>query len=245
MARLVMVHGAFGGAHVWEPVTPGLEALGHTVEAIDLPGQGNDTTPIAEVSLDAYAAKVIGVLSQGPPAILVGHSMGGMTITQAAARAPELVRALIYVAAFLPQDGESLVTLTRFPEAAGDMIQANIQVEGDPRVARLSDEASRAAIYNRCTEEQTAWALERRGSQPVIPMTQPLQVDPDKAQAFMALPRSYVTCLQDNCIMPKMQRLMFERAGASPVIEIDTDHAVYLSRTDELVAAIDQLASQR
>jgi pimeloyl-ACP methyl ester carboxylesterase len=242
MARLVMVHGAFGGAHTWEPVTPGLQAAGHTVEAFDLPAQGQDPTPLEQASLDAYAAKVIDVLSQGPPAVLVGHSMGGMSVTQAAARAPELIQALIYVAAFVPQEGESLLQLTRRPEAAGDMIQANIQIEGDPPVARMSDAANREAIYNCCTDEQADWGVARRGVQPVVPMGQPLQLAPDKLDAFTALPRRYITTLQDNSIPPAMQRFMFERAGAAPVLEIDTDHAPYLSRRQELVEALDTLA---
>ncbi|HTU31507.1 MAG TPA: alpha/beta fold hydrolase, partial [Solirubrobacteraceae bacterium] len=137
MARLVMVHGAFSDARVWERVTPGLQAAGHSVQTLDLPGQGEDPTPVEQVSLDRYAAKVIEALSQGPPAVLIGHSMGGMSITQAAARAPESIQALIYVAAFLPEEGESLIDLTRRPEAAGDMIQANMRIEGEPPVGRL------------------------------------------------------------------------------------------------------------
>jgi pimeloyl-ACP methyl ester carboxylesterase len=165
-----------------------------------------------------------------------------MSVTQAAARAPELIQALIYIAAFVPEDGESLIELTGRPEAAGDMIQANSQVEGDPPVARLTDEAARAAIYNCCTEEQAEWGIARRGVQPVIPMGQPLQLEADTLGAFRALPRRYVTTLQDNCIRPAMQRFMFERAGAAPVRQLDTDHAPYLSRTQELVEALDTLA---
>jgi pimeloyl-ACP methyl ester carboxylesterase len=88
--RIVLVHGAFGGAWCWEPVLPGLRAAGHTVEAIDLPGHGEDKTPVAEVTLDAYADRVCGVLAAGPPAVLVGHSMGGVVVTQAAARNKQL-----------------------------------------------------------------------------------------------------------------------------------------------------------
>lgn len=242
MARFVMVHGAFGGAYVWDFVKPGLEAAGHRVDTLDLPGQGNDQTPLSEVSLDAYTNRVIEVLEQGPPAVLVGHSMGGMSVTQAAARRPELVESLIYVAAFAPEDGESLLALTRFPEAAGDMIQGKSQVSGDPPVARLSDEDSIAARYNCCTPERAAWALERARVQPVVPMGQPLQIDPERFEEFKALPRRYVMCLQDHSIMPAMQRLMLERAGCSPVIELDTDHSPQLSASEELVTALDQLA---
>ena len=135
MARIVLVHGAFAGAWCWEPVLPGLRAAGHEVEAIDLPGSGGDETPVEEVSLDAYANRVCAVLADGRPAVLVGHSMGGMVITQAAARCPEHVAALVYLAAFLPADGQSLMELVALPEAADDQVQANLVVSGDPPVA--------------------------------------------------------------------------------------------------------------
>ena len=62
----------------------------------------------------------------------------------------------------MPANGQSLLDLTRLPEGADDLIQASIVVEGDPPVATLADEAAVAAIYNRCTDEQRAWALPQR-----------------------------------------------------------------------------------
>ena len=243
MARLVLVHGAFGGAWCWEPVLPGLRAAGHTVETLDLPGSGSDQTPVAEVTLDAYAQRVIDVLAAGPPAVLVGHSMGGVIVTQAASRAPEHVAALIYLTAFVPVDGESLLALTSTPEGAADQIQANLVVSGDPPVAVLADDATRDAIYNCCDEHQIEWALAHRRPQPAVPMATPFVLDQDKAEAFGALPRSYVFCLQDHSSPLPLQRLMAERAGCEPVAELDTDHAPYLSRTQELVSTLDRFAS--
>jgi pimeloyl-ACP methyl ester carboxylesterase len=243
MTRMVLVHGAFSGAWNWEPVLPGLRAARHQVETLDLPGQGADTTPVEEVSLDRYASRVCEVLKQGPPAVLVGHSMGGMVVTQAAARVPAQIIALIYVAAFIPNDGESLLDLTRYQEAAGDMIQATLVVAGEPPVAMLPDAAALEAIYHCCTEEQAAWAVARRGPQPTAPFGQPFRLVPATAAAFKALPRRYVVALRDRCIRLPMQRLMLERAGCEPVIELDTDHAPQLSRTDELVTALDRLAA--
>ena len=120
MPRILLVHGAFGQAACWDRVIPGLRAAGHSAEAIDLPGAGEDQTPVAEITLDRYARRVCEALSEGPPAILVGHSMGGMVITQAAARCPDRIERLVYVAAFLPEDGQSLIDITHLPEAAGD-----------------------------------------------------------------------------------------------------------------------------
>ena len=85
------------------------------------------------------------------PVLLTGHSMGGMVITQAASQHPEKLAGLVYVAAFLPQPGQSLIDITHLPEAAGDSVQANIVVEGDPPVATMPPEAAPEALYHCCT----------------------------------------------------------------------------------------------
>jgi pimeloyl-ACP methyl ester carboxylesterase len=243
MATFLLIHGAMGGAWCWERVIPGLEAVGHSAVAIDLPGQGSDTTPLQEITLYRYADAVCDALDRlDGPVLLTGHSMGGMVITQAASRRPGKLVGLIYVAAFLPQPGESLVEITHLPEAAGDSVQANIVVEGDPPVSAMPPEAAPGALYHCCTQEQIEWALPRRGRQPVIPFTNPFTPPDGDTAAFDALPRAYVTCLQDRAIRPPVQRLMYTRAGCDPVIEIDTDHSPWLSRTDELVRALDQIA---
>ena len=242
MARIVLVHGAFGRAACWDRVAPGLRAAGHSVDAIDLPGQGDDPTPVEEITLDRYAQRVCEAVSAGPPAMLVGHSMGGMVITQAAARCPSLVARLVYVAAFVPWDGMSLIDMTQLPEAAGDQIQANMIVEGDPPVARMSADGAREARYNCCDDEQVAYALVRNSPQAVAPFTHPVRLDGAGSDAFAALPRAYVMCLQDMAVRPALQRLMIEKAGCDPVIEIDTDHAVWASRPDELAAALNGIA---
>jgi pimeloyl-ACP methyl ester carboxylesterase len=244
MATFLLIHGAMGGAWCWERVIPGLEAAGHDAVAIDLPGQGSDTTPLEQITLYRYAEAVCDALDRlDGPVLLAGHSMGGMAITQAASQCPGKLGGLIYVAAFLPQPGESLVDITHLPEAAGDSVQANIVVEGDPPVATMPPEAAPEALYHCCTPEQIDWALPQRGSQPVIPFTNPFTPPDDDTAAFDELSRAYVTCLQDRAIRPPAQKLMYTRAGCDPVIEIDTDHSPWLSRTDELVRALDRVGA--
>lgn len=242
MARILLVHGAFAGAWCWEPVLPGLRAAGHEAQAIDLPGSGEDGTPVAEVTLDAYARRVCDVLAQGPPAALVGHSMGGMVVTQAAARCPEHVQRLVYVAAFMPDDGQSLMDLVAAPEAAEDQVQANIVVEGDPPVGTMPAAAARDALFGCCDDEQAAWGVAHLRPQPVAPFGAQVDLGGPGAGAFAALPRAYVTCTRDRAIPPPMQRRMFEAGGCAPVLELDTDHSPWVSRPEELVAALDRLA---
>jgi pimeloyl-ACP methyl ester carboxylesterase len=241
MTRFLLVHGAFAGGWIWEPLTPPLEAAGHTVEAPDLPGQGDDHTPIAEVTLDAYAERICEVLRGRPDrAVLVASSMGGVVATQAAARCRGQVAAIVYVAAFVPQDGESLLDLTQLPEGADDQTQANIVVEGDPPVATLPGEIARRTAFAACSDEVAAWALPRRQPQPVLPFTQPVDLE---GFDFAGIPRSYVLCTQDQSIPPPLQRRMLETAGCSPVVELDTDHVPHLSRTAELAEILERLAA--
>jgi pimeloyl-ACP methyl ester carboxylesterase len=238
---LLLVHGAFVGAWSWEPLIAPLEAAGHAVETLDLPGSGDDPSPIDEVTLDAYAARVCAVLRERPePAVVVANSMGGMAVTQAAVRCPGRVASIIYVAAFLPQDGQSLLDLTRLPEGADDQVQANLVVDGVPPVATMPAAAARHAIYGCCSDEMAAWAIERRGAQAVAPFADPVAI-PDGA--FEDIPRSYVLCKRDRAIPPQLQRRMLEQAGCTEVVELDTDHVPQLSATGELAASIDRLAS--
>ena len=240
MARFVFVHGAFGGAWCWEPVVEPLEAAGHTVETLDLPGGGEDQTPVERVTLESCADRVCALLAQRTePAVLVGYSMGGAVITQAAANCPERIASLVFVCAFMPANGQSLLDLTRLPEGKDDMIQANLVVEGDPPVGTLSAEATAQAVYNCCTREQVAWAVARHRPQPVAVFAAPVSVDDT---ALAAIPRSYVLTKRDNSIPPALQRRMIAEHPCKQVIELDTDHAPCLSATDELVAALIELA---
>lgn len=243
MARFVLVHGAFTGGWIWEPVVKRLTAAGHTVDAPDLPGSGDDHTPVAGVTLDSCAARVCDALQRNSePAILVGNSMGGLIATQAAARCPGRVAALVYATAFAPHDGQSLLDLTQLPEGAGDQVQANIVVEGNPPVATMPAAASRDALYGSCAEEVAAWAIAKQRPQAVAPFASPVSIPPG---ALAGIPRYYVLCLRDRAIPPALQRRMSQEAGCVDVVELDTDHTPHLSMPAPLADALNRFAAHR
>jgi pimeloyl-ACP methyl ester carboxylesterase len=193
------------------------------------------------VVLGAGAARA--ALADGPPAVLVGHSMGGMAVTQAAARCSELVASLVYIGAFAPAPGQSLGELVSWPEAAGDQVQANLVVQGDPPVGILPAQAAKDALFNCCDAERADWAAARLGPQPIRPFGDPVQLDAAAGEAFARIPRAYIVCTQDRAISPAMQRRMLTQIGCDPVIELDADHWPWVSAPDGFVAAIDRLAS--
>jgi pimeloyl-ACP methyl ester carboxylesterase len=85
-----LVHGAFHGAWCWRKTVAELEKRGHQALAIDLPGQGDNTTPLSMVTLESMADRIVTTLDcSSGRAVLVGHSAGGMAISAAAEKAPE------------------------------------------------------------------------------------------------------------------------------------------------------------
>jgi len=240
MARFVLVHGAFCGAWVWGPLQGRLERAGHSVEAFDLPGLGNDNTPVSEVTLDACAVRLCAVVAgHSEPAIVVGHSMGGIIATQGAVRCPRRIAALVYVTAFLPKDGQSLLDLTKLPEGAGDQVQANIVIEGEPPVAIMPAEASGPALYDCCTEDVATWAIRQQRPQPVAPFATPVSIP---RGALDGINRYYVLCTRDRALAPALQRRMIAENPCADVVELSTDHTPQLSMTEELAQILHRFA---
>lgn len=211
-------------------------AAGHTVEAPDLPGSGEDNTPATGVTLDACVRRVGATLQKSSePAFLVGHSMGGVIITQAAAECPTSVAALVYVAAFAPQDGQSLLDLTQLPEGAGDQVQGNVVIAGDPPLATMPTAAARDALYASCPGDVAAWAIARHRPQAVATFATPVSI---RRGALDDIPRYYVLCLRDLAIPPALQHRMTQEIPCADIVELDTDHTPHLSMPDQLTEAL-------
>ncbi|MBA3922407.1 MAG: alpha/beta fold hydrolase, partial [Nostocaceae cyanobacterium] len=110
MSTCILIHGAWHSSWCWNKVATLLEQAGHKVIAPDLPSHGKDKTPIREVTLQSYTDRICEILTELiEPVILVGHSMGGLVITQVAEQCPDKIEKLVYLCAFLPGNGESLL----------------------------------------------------------------------------------------------------------------------------------------
>ncbi|MGB8815536.1 MAG: alpha/beta fold hydrolase, partial [Paracoccaceae bacterium] len=99
MTKFLLISGSCHGAWCWRDVLPFL----NNARAVDLPAHGPDETPPEHVTLDLFAQTIAKCLTE--PTILVGHSMAGYPITAAAERAPDNIRALVYVCAYVPKSG--------------------------------------------------------------------------------------------------------------------------------------------
>jgi pimeloyl-ACP methyl ester carboxylesterase len=240
MSRFVLVHGAWHGAWCWDKVVPLLEAKGHSVDAIDLPGHGQDLTLTTDVTLERYVERVCDALSSAPqPVVLVGHSMAGMVITQAAERSPARIQRLIYMAAYLPHDRQKLLDLAEMPEGATTHVRPNLVVSEDHRSATLRPEAVRETFYNDCEDldaERATGMLVPQATQPFAAAVHTTE------EGFGRVPKSYIVCLQDNTVPTALQWRMLADLPCDEVLTLRTGHSPFISAPDRLVAALDHLA---
>jgi pimeloyl-ACP methyl ester carboxylesterase len=236
MAIFVLVHGHMHGAWCWDKVVPLLEAGGHRVVAIDLPGRGGDKTPHEALTLQHFVDATAAVVqAQDAPVILVGHSAGGTVLSALSERMPERITRLVYAAAILLADGESIFSAF-VPEAPQD---GAIAVEGANAV--MTDRAKlQRRFYNTCSDVDAAWALDRVCPEPIGPMMNPVHVT---AERFGRVPRTFIQTLQDNAVFIDQQRAM---CAAMPcdVIEMDTDHSPFLCAPQAFAAHLAALARQ-
>jgi pimeloyl-ACP methyl ester carboxylesterase len=216
--NVVLVHGLYADGSSWAQVIPLLQKAGLNVTAVQ-----NPTTSLAD---DVDATRRV-LAQQDGPTILVGHSYGGMVISEAGADAK--VSALVYVAARAPDAGEDYPALAKtFPAApAGKGL-----VWGSDGFGRLSEEAfvkdfagdldpARARVYY-ATQQPVARAVTTAKT---------------TVAAWRSKPSWYVVSRQDRTIDPDFQRFMAKRMGATTT-EVDASHVSMISRPDDIARVI-------
>ncbi len=233
MARFVLIHGAWSRGAMWNAVAGHLRAMGHEVAAPDLPGHGDDPTPPDQVGLEACATAVAELVRAGPAPVLVGHSMGGMVISAVAERVPEALQRLVYVAALLPADGQSLLDLIRGQDIPG--VQDMVRRAPQPGATVLAPEGLCKVLCQDADARACAAVLAGLGHQPNRVQTDPVRLSPGR---FGTVARSYVLCRDDRTVSPALQRAMLARTPCDPVHELDAGHLPQVTRAADLAALI-------
>jgi pimeloyl-ACP methyl ester carboxylesterase len=231
MATFGLVHGAWHGAWCWESLVPELLARGHRAVAMDLPCDD----PAAGCA--RYAEVVDRALPPADDLILVGHSLGGLTIPLLATRRP--VRLLVFLCAVLPSPGESLGDqLAREPGiyAAGYATHPGRATHPDGATSWPDADAAREVFYHDCAPDDArrAWSrLRRQASRPrreACPLT-----------AWPATPCVSVLGRDDRAIAPAWSRRAARERLEIEALELPGGHSPFLARPAELAALLDGL----
>ena len=228
MATFVAVHGAFLGGWVWKPLATRLESMGHQVYRPTLTGCAErEHVGGPHVNLSTHVRDVASLIEfeELQDVILIGHSYGGMVISGVAQAAPSRVRGLIYLDAFLPQDGESVLDLigTSLPDHVTKL--ANEQGDGWRVPFSLP-------ISKFCADDDPAGAVLAAKVRGI-----PINVFPEKLRCphdTGHLPLRYVYCSDNPLGIFESSRDRARQRPYSEVVELHARHALMLTKTDEV-----------
>ncbi len=223
---VVLVHGAFADASSWRKVIPLLEKDGFTVTAVQI--------PLKSLADDVATTKRV-IDAQKEDAILVGHSYGGAVITDAAAGNAK-VKALVYVAALVPDEGETLGGLIeRFsPSPLGTALMP------DSAGFLYIDRTKFQKVFANDVPENEAAVLAATQK----PIAGAIFGEDVKAAAWKTIPSWYIVFTQDNAINPDLERFMAKRIGAQ-TREIRASHVGFISQPAEIAKVIDAAAGAK
>jgi pimeloyl-ACP methyl ester carboxylesterase len=236
MSQFLLIHGACHGAWCWHKAIPELEKRGHRAQAIDVPGQGQDQTPLGNVTLDTMADRVVTALTEiAGPVVLVGHSMAGMVISATAEKAPDRIKTLVFLCAFLPRDGESLLALGTTHSGEPSRVRKNMIVDADHISGTIMLDKVRDLFYHDCTDADVAYASARLRPQALGAHSTPVHLTQER---FGRIPRVYVECTQDRALTIEKQRDMVAKSPPIDVRTLDSSHSPFLSMPDKLAATL-------
>jgi len=219
--RVVLVHGAGGSPLTWSLVAPLLEAPGRTMTVVDHPSASHvDNVALVRRILDEGAED----------AVLVGHSYGGAVITDAGRH--ERVRALVYVAAFAPDDGESIDDIIA-RHGRAEVFQTPATSSEVLLMPGAADEDWRRHSWDVPPATRAAASVGIRR-----PISEEIYTTPCGTPAWRRRPAWYVVATRDKHLRPDAQRAMAERAGAV-VTEVGTSHSAPVADPHAVAAAIE------
>jgi pimeloyl-ACP methyl ester carboxylesterase len=220
--NIVLVHGGFVDGSGWEAVHKILTRDGYKVSIVQ-----NSTNSLA----DDVAVTKRAIAAQDGPVILVGHSYGGVVISESGI--DPKVAGLVYVAAFAPDKGESVSSLIANPAPGAPVPPILPPQDGYLFLDKAKFAASFAADVPAdkavfMADSQVPWGVEALAGAVTVP-------------AWSKKPSWYLVASDDHMIPPPAQRAMAERAGAT-VVETPASHSVYVSKPEVVAALIVQAA---
>jgi pimeloyl-ACP methyl ester carboxylesterase len=239
----VLVHGAWQASWVWGTVKQQLELVGQKVIVVSLPAHGDDPTSPTAVTLDSYRDAVISAISNktvsNKKIVLVGHSLAGMIISEVAEKIPNQIDKLIYVGAYLPTNGQSLLDLanTDGQSLLGQSLIFYPATLGVP-LDKVPD-----IFCQDGSEEVKNLLVANYKDEPAIPFTNKATLTDAN---FGKADKFYIHTLQDHVVGPDLQNRMIDAAHIpnGKVYSLNSSHSPFLSMPDKVSETLLKIAFQ-
>ncbi|KAE8666541.1 Methylesterase 17 [Hibiscus syriacus] len=248
--HFVLVHGIGGGAWCWYKIRCLMENCGYKVSCIDLKGAGIDGADAGSIlSFDDYNQPLMDFMSALPDTekvILVGHSAGGLSVTQATHKYPNKIRLAVYVVATMLKCGfltdedvkDGIPDLSQF----GDVYELGfgLGAEQPPTSAIVRKQFQRKIIYQMSPLEDSTLAEMLLRPGPILALR---SARFKEGESVEKVGRVYIRTMHDNVIKPEQQEAMIKKWPPSQVHALDSDHSPFFSAPFSLFGLLLKVAA--
>ncbi|MDT3405333.1 alpha/beta fold hydrolase [Mucilaginibacter terrae] len=226
---IVLVHGAWSDASSWDAVTPLLKAKGYEVINVNLAGHGKDTTSFAGITFQTYVDQVKAAIGSRNNVVLVGHSFAGLVISQVAEDEPTQIKELIYLAAALPHDGDSLLSLAKGDPASH--IGKSLTIDQQHGAAIIAKDAAADIFAADAPLQVQQYIAANLKPEPLAPLATPVHLTETN---FGSVKKMYIHTVNDNAISYPAQQYMVKAGKVAKVYTLQSSHTPFISMPGKL-----------
>ncbi|MBJ7449752.1 MAG: alpha/beta fold hydrolase [Parachlamydiales bacterium] len=229
---LLLIHGSWLGSWCWDHLIPHLKRPTYT---INLPGH-HDGRALQSIDFATYILAIQDKLNEiAEPVILVGHSSAGTWISQMAENSPSQIKKIIYLAAHMPQNGESLLDLAK---QINRKCEPFFTIDSDRCAFILIKDLIKPCLCQNISDEMYHVVQNRICPEPFIPMSSKVSLTKDN---FGQMPKAYIECTQDVAVPIEAQRMMHAKTNCE-VYSLDSDHCPFWSCPEDLAHILNKIS---
>jgi len=226
---IVLVHGAWSDASSWDAVTPLLKAQGEEVINVNLAGHGKDTTSFGSITFQTYVDQVKAAIGTRTNVVLVGHSFGGMVISQVAEEIPSQIKKLIFLAATVPYDGASLLSLAKQDPVSH--IGKSLTIDEKHGAAIIAKDGVADIFAADAPPQVQEYLAATIKPEPLAPLATPVHLTEKK---FGSIKKVYIYTVNDNAISYPAQQHMVKAGKVTKVYTLQSSHTPFISMPGKL-----------
>lgn len=227
----VLVHGAWADESAWGFVRNEL-AVNANVVVVNLPAHGVELTPASQVTLNDYVKTITDAINEQPGKVtLVGHSMAGIVVSQVAENIPSKIEKLVYVSAYLPQNGEDLLSLSAQDKQS--LVGGALEFTSDYSAATIKKEMIAPAVCADCPDFMKDVLVKYHHAEPAKPLGEKVTLTKSK---FGSVPKYYIHTTQDKAVGYDLQKQMVKANGTvKKSFEMNTSHLPFVVQPQEFI----------
>lgn len=220
---IVIIHGAWSSSNDWQHVSEDLTAGGNSVISVNLPGHGSDNTAISAISLKLYVEDVKKAIGNKQNVVLVAHSFGGIVASQVAEDIAPQIKKVVYIAAYVPKNGESLLSLAQTDGESH--VGKNLIVDEKAGIASIKKEGIADVFLADAPKQVADYVSNNLKPEPLAPLATPVTLTEGR---FGKISKVFVYTLNDHTIGYTLQQKMTKDAGIERLYALPSSHTPFI-----------------